>query len=123
MGSTSHQLRLKDLVFWGQHGHTPAERELGNRFEVDVEIEAELSEACSEDRLEATVNLTTVYEIVRKHAEGDPCILIETLAEQIASEIAALRQVETATVRVRKVQPPIKGMVQGVMEAEVTRVS
>ena len=120
MKNHSGQLRLKNLVFWGRHGHLPFEREAGNRFEVDIELRVDVSDAVAADRLEATVDLREAYQIAQHHVEGEPCELIETVAQRIAADLAALSGVQSSTVRVRKIFPPLPGAIQGVMEAEVT---
>ena len=123
MAEKPGHLRLKNLSFWGRHGHLPAEKDLGNRFEVDVDLQLDLSKAIKSDSLDDTVDLKQVYEIARKHVEGEPCALIETVASQIAAEIAALCDVQSVTVRLRKMNPPLRGAVQGIMEAEITHVA
>lgn len=118
---TGH-LRLKQLVFWGRHGYLPFERDAGNRFEVDVDLETDLSAVIRSDRIEDTADLAAVYEIVRRHVEGEPCALIETLADRIAVELAQSLNVKAVTVSVRKMFPPLPGAVGGITEAEVSRV-
>ncbi|TKJ41136.1 dihydroneopterin aldolase [candidate division LCP-89 bacterium B3_LCP] len=113
-------LRLSNLVFRGKHGHYPQERELGNRFEVDIDLKVDLTDAIKTDRLEESVDLEEVYEVVRRTIEGEPKNLIETLAADISSELVSLGRVQSVTVRVRKLNPPLPGLVQGVMEAEIT---
>ncbi len=119
----SGHLRLKGLLFWGRHGHLPFEKETGNRFKVDVDLEVDLSEAVHSDRLEDTVDLAQVCEVVRRLMEGESCTLIETLAHRIAEELVRGFPVKSVTVMVRKTTPPLPGAVGGVSEAEVTRVS
>lgn len=114
-------LRLKNLAFYGRHGHHPFERESGNRFEVDVDLLISTVPAKRADRLEESVDLEQIYAITRRLVEGEPCALIETLATRIAGELLSFKGVKSATVRVRKVFPPLPGAVQGIMEAEVTR--
>ncbi|RJP78670.1 MAG: dihydroneopterin aldolase [Candidatus Zixiibacteriota bacterium] len=115
-------VRLKDLRFWGRHGHLPFEKELGNRFEVDVDLQMDASQVIQTDHLHDTVDLARVYDLVRARVEGEPCQLLETLAGRIAGDLAGLDHVAAATVRVRKMFPPLEGNTQGVMEVEVTRV-
>ena len=123
MGNSSGHLRLKNLIFWGRHGCLPSERDLGNRFEVDIDLQVDLSRAAASDSLDTTIDMAQVYEISRRHVEGEPGTLIETLAGNIATELSVFDRVQSATVRVRKVFPPLPGAVQGVMEAEITHVA
>jgi dihydroneopterin aldolase len=102
------RLILKGMVFYGRHGVYDAERHLGQRFTVDVELEADLQMARQSDRLEDTVSYPDVYQIVRREVEGEPRNLLETLAEQIMVHLLQLPKVERATVRVHK-RPLVEG--------------
>ena len=100
----------------------PFERESGNRFEVDIDLQVDLSSAIVSDNLDDTVDLVRVFEIARRLVEGESCELIETVAARIADEIVMISRVQSVTVRLRKMSPPLSGAVQGHMEAEVIRV-
>jgi 7,8-dihydroneopterin aldolase/epimerase/oxygenase len=102
------RLILTGMVFFGRHGALAAERELGRRFTVDVELEADLRAASESDRLEDTINYVEAYAIAREEVEGEPRNLLETLAQRIAVRLLRLPRVERATVRVHK-QPPVEG--------------
>jgi dihydroneopterin aldolase len=102
------RLLLEGMTFFGRHGALPAERELGARFSVDVELVADLRRAGHTDRLEDTVDYSKVYEVVRGVVEGEPCQLLEAVAERIAGRLTAIDRVERVTVRVRK-RPPLEG--------------
>lgn len=102
------RILLEGLAFFGRHGVFPAERELGARFVVDVELEADLAPAGRSDHLEDTVDYSHAYEVVRQVVEGESCHLIEAVAERIAGRLLALERVERVTVRVRK-RPPLPG--------------
>ena len=121
MPEKADRIRLNNLLFWGRHGHFPSEHELGNRFEVDVELEVDATRAAQLDRIDLTVDLTPVYETVRRHVEGKPCRLIETLAGRILGDLVKLDKVKAVTVKLRKLSPPFPGAVQGVMEVEMSR--
>lgn len=99
---------MEGMAFFGRHGVFPAERELGARFTVDVELEADLARAGASDRLDDTVNYAHAYELVREIVEGEPCHLLEAVAERIAVRLLTLPRVERATVRVHK-RPPLEG--------------
>lgn len=99
---------MEGMAFFGRHGVFPAERELGARFTVDVELGADLAPAGASDRLEDTVNYARAYELVRAVVEGEPCHLLEAVAARIADRLLELPRVQTATVRVHK-KPPLEG--------------
>jgi dihydroneopterin aldolase len=102
------RILMQGMAFFGRHGVFPAERELGARFTVDVELEADLAAAGAGDRLEDTVNYALAYDLVREVVEGEPCHLLEAVAERIAGRLLELPRVERATVRVHK-KPPLEG--------------
>jgi dihydroneopterin aldolase len=91
------------MVFYGYHGVFPAEKELGQRFEVDVELATDLSTAAQADDLDAGgINYVDVYTLVKDIVEEREFNLIEALAETIAQEILAAHEVDEVIVRVRK---------------------
>lgn len=96
------------MTFFGRHGALPAERALGARFTVDVELTCELAHAGASDRLQDTVDYVQAYAIVREVVEGEPCTLLEAVAERIAGRLLKLQGVAAATVRVFK-KPPLEG--------------
>ena len=113
------RLLLEGMAFFGRHGALPAERELGARFGVDVVLEADLGQAGLSDQLADTVDYVSVYEIVREVMEGEPCQLLETVAERVAGRLLDLQRVERVTVRVSK-RPPLQGEFRA-FRVEVTR--
>ncbi|MFB3882487.1 MAG: dihydroneopterin aldolase [Armatimonadota bacterium] len=116
----SDAIRLTDIALYGFHGVTPAERQVGRLFEVDVELALDLSQAAETDDLGTTADYAAVYELVRRVHEAGPYQLLEALAGRIANEIMGSFPVEEVTVRVRKPHPPVGGMV-GEAEVEITR--
>jgi dihydroneopterin aldolase len=113
------RIHLEGLTFFGRHGVLPAERELGQRFTVDVAIEADLARAGRSDRLADTIDYTEAYRLVQEVVQGEPCRLIETVAERVASRLLALEHARTVTVRVSK-RPPMDGELRS-FAVEVTR--
>ena len=113
---------LSNMVFYGYHGVFEAEKELGQRFEVDVELVTDLSIPGQTDDLEQSINYVDVYTIVQDIVEGRTYNLIEAVAENIAGEILSAHSVEQVVVRVRKANVPIGGVISHV-EVEITRQS
>ena len=77
---------LRDLVFRGRHGVLAAERELGQRFEVDIVMQTDHEAAAASDHIDDTVSYVGVYDQVRSVVEGPPRALIETVAVEVARE-------------------------------------
>jgi dihydroneopterin aldolase len=103
------QLLLEGLQFFGHHGDVEAERALGGRVDVDVEIRSDLSVAGHSDQLRDTVNYVHCYETVRTVVETHQHNLLETVAEEIAGALLTDRRITSVRVRVAK-QPPIAGV-------------
>ena len=114
------RISLLGLVFFGYHGAYPPERELGQRFEVDVEMSCDCRQAAATDDLLTALDYSRVYARVKQAVEGPPVNLLETLAERVAQEVMAFPGVEQVLVRVRKPQAPLPG-VFGTMQVELVR--
>lgn len=107
---TNGTIRLHNAVFYAHHGVMQEEHRVGGRYEVDVVMELDFSDAALSDDLEKTVDYEKVYSGVREAITKNKFYLIERLAYLIASRILrdapVLRSVEVA---VRKVNPPVGG--------------
>jgi 7,8-dihydroneopterin aldolase/epimerase/oxygenase len=113
------RILMEGMAFYGRHGVFPAERELGARFSVDVVLEGDLRAAGGSDRLEDTIDYANAYDLVREVVEGEPCHLLEAVAERIADRLLLMPLVERATVRVHK-KPPLPGEFRSVA-VEISR--
>lgn len=109
------------MTFYGYHGANPEERALGQTFQVDVEMELDLSVSGRSDRLEDTVNYAHVCRAIKEIVEGPPKNLIEALAESIAQHILSGFPVDAVLVRVKKPQVRIRGTVLASASVEVLR--
>ncbi len=81
------KILLQGMNFFGFHGTLPAERDLGQRFVVDLALHCDLRAAGQGDQLSLTVDYSAVYQQVRAIVEGEPVGLIETVAERIATAV------------------------------------
>ncbi|MGE5587967.1 MAG: dihydroneopterin aldolase [Clostridia bacterium] len=121
MAVPNDRIVLRNMVFYGYHGVFPAEKELGQRFEVDVELAGDLSTAAQADDLDAGgINYVDVYTLVKDIVEEREFNLIEALAETIAQEILSAHDVDEVTVRVRKPDVAMGGVLDYV-EVEIVR--
>jgi dihydroneopterin aldolase len=115
-------IRLHNMTFYGYHGISSAERQTGRRFEVDVELVADLNKPARTDKLKDTVNYTEVYRTVEELVEQNSFSLLETIAVRLANQILTRFKPQEVTVRVRKKIPPVPGNLDHI-EVEVTRKS
>lgn len=96
------------MEFFGHHGDLDAERELGSRIYVDVELTLDLSVAGESDRLEDTIDYVRCFELVRAVVEEAQHRLLEAVAERVADALLEQPMARAVRVRVAK-QPPIPG--------------
>ena len=113
-------IKLTNMVFYAHHGYYKAERELGQRFEMDIEALCELSVAATNDDLKSTVDYRKVYSIAKDTFENYKFKLLETVAERIATQILDTFNIQSVLIRVRKPHVPLKGFLDHV-EVEIKR--
>ena len=112
-------ISLVGITLYGYHGVRPEERTLGQRFVVDVDLEADLRTAGATDALDATVDYSELYALVAELIHGEPVNLLETLGERICRAVfRRFPQVERTRVRIAKPGVAIAGSV--LREAAVT---
>jgi dihydroneopterin aldolase len=103
-------IELQALELRGFHGALDWEREQGQRFLFDVELE--VGEAGSSDRLEDAVDYREIAACVREVSDGRAYHLLEALATALADELIARFPAERVSVRVRKpdvvLEPPVE---------------
>ena len=112
-------IRIHNASFYAYHGVASDEQNLGGKFEVDVELHADLSEAMAHDSLKRTINYESVYAFVQNVITAKKYFLIEALANTIAKGLLqTYAAADAVVVRVRKPHPPVKGVIDYV-EVEV----
>jgi dihydroneopterin aldolase len=103
----SDRIRLTGLTASGRHGVFDFEREQGQDFVVDVDLEMDLSRAAASDDVTDTVHYGELAGALVEVIAGEPVNLIETLADRLAAVCLADSRVAAATVTVHKPQAPI----------------
>jgi len=117
----SDKVRLEGVVFYGFHGVSKSEQELGQRFVVDLEVERDLGVAGCSDDINDTVSYVDLYKLVKEIMEGPSRHLLENIAETIAQRILDLHQVESVRIEIKKPEVPIKGSVLDHASVEILR--
>jgi dihydroneopterin aldolase len=114
-------IRIKNATFYGYHGVSNEEQYVGGKFEADIDIYTDFSEAASDDDLTKTVDYYQVYSFLNQFTVKRKYYLIESLAIEIATELLKkFDRIIKVAVRVRKNNPPLGGVVDCV-EAEVIK--
>ncbi|HMM21542.1 MAG TPA: dihydroneopterin aldolase [Selenomonadales bacterium] len=109
---------LKNMMFYGFHGVYEHERELGQRFYVDVELTMDVTKAAQTDDVRDTIDYLNVYEHTKAVVENKKFNLLEALAGHIADGLLS-PGISQVVVRVRK-HVPIPGQIDFV-QVEVAR--
>jgi dihydroneopterin aldolase len=106
------RLLLEGMEFFGYHGDIEAERSLGGRYSVDVELLADLRAAGRSDSIDDTIDYVRCFQVVRDLGENRQYRLLEALAEAIAQALLE-EHPRAGSVRVRVAkQPPVRGAFQ-----------
>ncbi|MCK4233814.1 dihydroneopterin aldolase [candidate division WOR-3 bacterium] len=106
------KILLREMVFYGHHGSDSAEKELGQHWEVDVEIEGDFSIPAKTDNLKDTIDYRKVYRRVKDVIENENFSLLETIAERIAEKLLDSFPAYEVVVRVKKQHPPLGGPIK-----------
>lgn len=110
MENLRQEVALKSVRFFAYHGFYPEEQLIGSVFFVDV-IAGFRPGRKTDDELANTVNYEKLYAIAERSMR-QTAKLIETVAERILQDIQnEFGFVDTITVRIKKMNPPIKGEV------------
>ena len=114
-------IRIKNAIFYGYHGVSDEEQNVGGKFEADIDIFTDFSEAAKDEDLSKTVDYYKVYSFLNQYTVKQKYYLIESLAVEIADELLKrFEKIIKIAVRVRKNNPPLGGVVDCV-EAEVIK--
>ena len=105
------QIVLKNMAFYGYHGVMDCEKNLGQRFYVDVTLEMNLTKAGQSDHIEDTIHYGEVYQIIEERFKHQRFQLLEKVAADIADTVyATFHELVAISVTVRKPSAPIPGV-------------
>ena len=113
-------VRLHGIVLFAHLGVHEAEREAGQKIQIDVEMAAELEEAGRHDALASTIDYQKAYRLIESTVAASRCRLLEALALTLIDRLMEGFPVSRVTIRVKKPNVPFQGTVSAV-EVELTR--
>jgi len=111
---------LDGIALYAYGGVTAGERELGQRYRVDVELSLDLAAAGRSDDVRDTVDYGAVTQAVVSSVRSAPFNLIEHAATRVAEAVLDGFAVDSVTVRLAKLLPPVDGVVASAA-VQVTR--
>jgi dihydroneopterin aldolase len=104
----SDRIWVRGIEFYGFHGVSAAEREIGHRYAVDLEIEVDCREAGRTDDLSQTLDYGQAVALILQIGQGASVHLMETLADRMAAGLLeTFAAARTVRVRVSKRLPPV----------------
>jgi 7,8-dihydroneopterin aldolase/epimerase/oxygenase len=101
------RIAITGIEVFGHHGALPHERELGQRFVVDVVLELDLEPAARSDALGDTVDYGELSARVAELVAGEASDLIEAVAGRVADHCLADGRVAVVEVTVHKPNAPL----------------
>ncbi|MBA7617757.1 MAG: dihydroneopterin aldolase [Calditrichaeota bacterium] len=112
-------IRLNNISLFAHHGVTPQERDLGQRFFVDIELATDLTAAAQQDDLTRSIDYEAVYHAAARAFVAIPCQLLERAAWQVMTALFHQFPAQEITVRIRKPS----ALIDGVMDAAEVELS
>lgn len=118
--TTMGTIRIEDMEFYAFHGHFREEQIVGNKFIVDLTIEAEMEKPGLTDDLHDAVNYQIAYSIIKKEMETKSHLLEHIATRILNSLYAEMEGIKKATVKVSKLNPVMGGKI-GRVSVEISR--
>ncbi len=111
-------IQLNQLRFFAYHGIHEEEKILGNEFDLSLHVNYQPQQLPVVD-LEATVDYTVLYELVKKYMQV-PTPLLETVVSQICKEVLEqFPSVLLVSCTLTKLHPPVAA-IQGSLGVSLT---
>lgn len=119
MKKTSYmKLSIKNAQYYAYHGVKASERELGGKYEVDLDLWYDATNAIINDDVKDALNYEEAMYCITEIIGEESYNLVETLANEILNLVMEkFERVVKSTVRVRKLAVPMRHVIQHI-EAE-----
>ena len=113
-------IEIEGMEFYAYHGYYPIEKQVGGRFLVSVHLGVDCEKAGQSDRLGDALNYQAVYDIVKCEMAVSSDLLEHVCSRIMDALFAGFPQIEGATVKLSKMNPPLGGEVEKV-SVSITR--
>lgn len=106
------KLGIKSAEFYAYHGVKREERKLGGKYEVDLDLWYDSTNAIIKDEVAAALNYEEAMFCIAEVISGESYRLVETIANEILNMVMEkFHMLEKATVRIRKMSVPMRRVI------------
>ena len=114
------RLSIKEAQFYAFHGVKDEEQRLGGKYMVDLDLYYDATKSIINDDVQDALNYEEAMYCITEVISGETYRLVETIANEILNmAMEKFPMLEKATVRIRKLNVPMKRVV-GCIEVEQT---
>ncbi len=107
-------IEIEKMEILAFHGCYDAEKKVGNKFEIYLEVVCDATKSADSDNVEDTVSYLDLYATIRREMAITANIL-ESVAKRV---LVAIRQehpsIESAKIKISKMNPPLGGDIERV---------
>jgi len=108
------KISIENMEFYAYHGHYEEEQIIGNRFLVDIEVEADCLAAAESDNLKDAVDYQKIYMLIKGEMENKSHLL-ENICKRILDVVfIEFPEINKSSVKVRKMNPAMGGRMDNV---------
>ncbi len=108
------KIEIEGMEFYAYHGCFETERKVGNKFLVDLYIEADCEKASVSDNIEDAVNYQRAYELIKDEIATTSHLLENVCKRMLDRLYKDIPGIKKARVKVSKMNPPMGGQMQKV---------
>lgn len=118
------KLSINKAIFYAYHGVNKAEKELGGRYEVDVDLYYDATPAILADNVNYAINYEEVLYDISEIIQSEDYDLVETVTNEILNALMDKYDIlQKITVRLRKLHVPIHRYIDHIeVEQSIDRI-
>src|SRR6056297_2642020 len=106
------KLTIANAQYYAYHGVKPEERSIGGKYEVDLDLFYDAKMAILKDSVEHALNYEEALFCISEIVGNESYMLVETAASEILNMLMEkFPKLQIATVRIRKMNVPMKRVV------------
>lgn len=107
--ATDDRILVRGLRVWAHVGVLEQERQLGQWFELDLTLLADLSQAARQDDLASSLDYGHLITALQQLARSIVCLTLEQFSERILERTEALYGPVPVQLELRKCAAPVPG--------------